>query len=188
MKPPSVSHSSDGPVTQLVRWLQSTTLFRGLAGEEVKLLLRRCGRMQAGTFDIICAENEPGEALYYILDGEVYLTRLIGEEEEFLGLLGKGSCFGEIGLLGESARTATARARRPTLLLTMQPSLLHLLPTGLSLKLIRNIAMTGSEKLKMANKVIDHLYEELHALRPRSESWQEREERFIEKLGGDPSA
>jgi CRP-like cAMP-binding protein len=173
------------PVIEMIRWLQSTTLFRGLTAEEVKLVLRRCGRMKADTFDVICAENEPGETLFYILEGQVYLTRLIGTEEEFLALLEKGSCFGEVGLLGENLRTATVRARRKTLLLTMQPSLLHLLPTPLSLKLVRNIAVTSNEKLKMANKIIERLYEELHALQPKHQDWKENEERFIERLGDE---
>ena len=177
-----------GPVAQLVRWLQSTILFRGLADEEVKLLLRRCGRLEVGMFEIICAENEPGETLFYILDGEVYLTRLVGEEEEFLALLGKGSCFGEAGLLGESMRTATIRARQKTLLLTMEASLLHLIPKDVSAKLMRNIALASNEKLKMANMIIGRLYEQLRALQPKTEDWKESEQRFIEKLGENPSA
>ncbi|MBI2177355.1 MAG: cyclic nucleotide-binding domain-containing protein [Candidatus Tectomicrobia bacterium] len=186
MSQPSETPVQGGPVAQLVNWLQSTILFRGLDDAEVKLLLRRCGRMQAGMFDVICAENEPGETLFYILDGEVYLTRLVGSEEEFLALLGKGSCFGEAGLLGESMRTATARARQKTLLLTMEASLLHLLPKEISAKLMRNIALASNEKLKMANAIIGRLYEQLHSLQPRTEDWKESEERFIEKFGENP--
>ncbi|MEK6711528.1 MAG: cyclic nucleotide-binding domain-containing protein [Nitrospinota bacterium] len=184
-QPGTPSMPIPGPVLEMVRWLQATTLFRGMADQEALLLLRQCGRMKVETFEVICAENEPGDALFYILDGQVYLTRLIGEEEEFLGMLGKGNSFGEAGLLGEEARTATVRARQPSLLLTLQPTLLHLLPNELALKLMRNIAMTGGEKLKMANRIIDRLYEELRSLRPKTQDWREDEDRFIEKFEGN---
>lgn len=182
-KPPA----ENGPVAELVRWLQTTTLFSGLTVTEVKLLLRRCGRMEAGKFEIVCGENEPGETLYYILDGQVYLTRLVGGEEEFLALLEKGACFGEAGLLGEPVRTATVRTREKTVLLTFEASLLHLIPNELSAKLMRNIALASNEKLKMANKIIGRLYEQIRSLRPDDEDWRAKEERFIERFGENPS-
>ena len=99
---------------------------------------------------------------------------------------GKGSGWGEAGLLGEGMRAAPVRARQKTLLLTMEASLLHLLPIEVSAKLMRNIAMASNEKLKMANMIIGRLYEQLRALQPKPEDWKESEQRFIEKLGENP--
>ena len=60
--------------------------------------------------EIIFDEDDPGEALYFILDGSVRISReLHGAGKEILALLTSGAYFGEMALL-EPQATRSARA------------------------------------------------------------------------------
>jgi voltage-gated potassium channel len=52
--------------------------------------------------------DEPGDALYIIQSGEV---EILARDDSPIAILGEGAFFGEMALLSNSARTATARAR-----------------------------------------------------------------------------
>lgn len=57
--------------------------------------------------ETIFAEGDRGDFLYYIVEGEVE----IGRKGKSLNMLGKGEIFGEMALLDESPRSATATAK-----------------------------------------------------------------------------
>ena len=57
----------------------------------------------------IFTEGEPGEKFYLILDGAVRITRMVaGMGEEALAVLRPGSYFGEMSLIDDAPRSATA--------------------------------------------------------------------------------
>lgn len=62
----------------------------------------------------IFRQGDPGDALYFILDGEVRISTDVHEVgEEALAHLGDGSCFGEMGLI-EADVTRSAHATAST--------------------------------------------------------------------------
>jgi NADH dehydrogenase len=62
--------------------------------------------------EIIFREGDRGDWLYIVVDGQVeVLRRVPGQGDVSLRTLGPGECFGEIAIVGESARTATVRSR-----------------------------------------------------------------------------
>jgi CRP/FNR family cyclic AMP-dependent transcriptional regulator len=67
--------------------------------------------------EIIFAEGSHGDEMYVIHSGEVELSRTINNEEKVLTVLAKDSFFGEMALLSDTTRTATAIARGRTALL-----------------------------------------------------------------------
>ena len=166
---------------EMLRFLQSTTLFGGLDDAEVGHLLRGCNRRRVKGLEYIFREKEVEESLYYLLEGRVYLTRKIGEAEEFLAVLDKGDSFGEAGLMGGGMRYATVRARTDCLLLCFGKESVDELPGDIALKFVKNIALTGVEKLLIANKMIDSLYEQLRGLQDKDAvSHEEAEDKFVE--------
>jgi len=61
--------------------------------------------------EVICEEGGHGDWLYIIADGEVDVGKHApGQGEVTLRRLTAGECFGEIALLGDHVRTATARS------------------------------------------------------------------------------
>mgnify|MGYP001601951694 FL=1 len=71
----------------------------------------------------------PGDALYIILRGAVRITKVIpGTGDEVLAVLPAGSTCGEMALIDEYPRSATAvAARRATLLVIGKPAFAALL-------------------------------------------------------------
>jgi CRP-like cAMP-binding protein len=60
--------------------------------------------------DIIFSEFEPGDNFYLIQSGRVHLVKIIGEIEKTLDIIGPPEMFGEMAILENSPRSATAIA------------------------------------------------------------------------------
>ncbi|MFP3090247.1 cyclic nucleotide-binding domain-containing protein [Treponema sp. TIM-1] len=60
--------------------------------------------------EVIFAEFEPGYTFYFIQSGRVELVKLIGDIEKILDILQPSEMFGEMSLLENSPRSATAIA------------------------------------------------------------------------------
>lgn len=67
--------------------------------------------------EYIFREGELGTEMYIIHEGQVEILNRVGEEEALLALLEKGDFFGEMSLLEELPRAASARALTATRLL-----------------------------------------------------------------------
>lgn len=65
---------------------------------------------------VIFREGTSGDWVYVILDGNVEISRTIGESKYTITVLEPGEVFGELGYLGDIKRTATARALGETTL------------------------------------------------------------------------
>jgi PAS domain S-box-containing protein len=74
--------------------------------------------------DVLFRENTFGDKLYIIIDGEVEITKRekIGEETTRLALRRKGDIFGEMSLLDEEPRFASAKAAKETQVLELSKS------------------------------------------------------------------
>jgi CRP-like cAMP-binding protein len=60
--------------------------------------------------EIIFSEFEPGDSFYLIQEGRVELVKVIGEVEKTLDILQPSEMFGEMAILEDSPRSATAIA------------------------------------------------------------------------------
>ena len=59
---------------------------------------------------IIFCEYEPGNDFYFLQDGRVKITKTIGTTQKTLDVLSQGDIFGEMAILEEEPRSATAIA------------------------------------------------------------------------------
>ena len=87
--------------------LQHVPLFEGLSKRELTEAARVGYERSYLAGTELANEGEPGDAFYVMLEGTADVQR--GGEQ--LNELGAGDFFGEIGLLGHSARTASVVAR-----------------------------------------------------------------------------
>ena len=60
--------------------------------------------------DLIFAEGEQGDMMFIIQDGKVRISKIIEKREHVLAVLGKGDFFGEMAIINNVKRTATATA------------------------------------------------------------------------------
>jgi CRP-like cAMP-binding protein len=60
--------------------------------------------------EMIFSEFEPGDTFYLIQSGRVELVKIIGDIEKTLDILGASEMFGEMAILENSPRSATAIA------------------------------------------------------------------------------
>ncbi len=108
--------TTSDPVNVLKQVAFFSLLTEDEAGELVERLVPR--RFNSG--QIIFHLGDPGGLLYIITSGKVKITHSTPEgQEALLAILGPGDYFGELALLDDSPRSATAEAIESTQTLTL---------------------------------------------------------------------
>ncbi len=69
--------------------------------------------------DVIFREGEPGSSAYILQEGAVAISKVIDGVEEELAVIGKGGIFGEMALIDDQKRMATARVRGNATIVTV---------------------------------------------------------------------
>ncbi|GAB1484945.1 Crp/Fnr family transcriptional regulator [Treponema sp.] len=90
--------------------------------------------------EIIFSEFEPGDAFYLIQSGRVELVKIIGDIEKTLDILQPSEMFGEMAILEDSPRSATAIALDPVKVLEFNRANFEVLMMGnpqIALKLLK---------------------------------------------------
>jgi CRP/FNR family cyclic AMP-dependent transcriptional regulator len=94
--------------------LAEVSLFALLDDQERALLAERVTTLKFAEGTVIFNVGDPGDSMYVVTSGDVQLSvKTKTGEEMFLESPGPGEFFGEISLLDEGPRTATARAKSP---------------------------------------------------------------------------
>jgi CRP-like cAMP-binding protein len=60
---------------------------------------------------VIIREGDIQQKIFWVLEGEVYVTRRVGDKYKVLTTLGKGEIIGEMSFFDKSVRSATVIAR-----------------------------------------------------------------------------
>ncbi len=95
-------------------------LFAGLRAEALKLVAQVAIEESHAVGTVIFKHGDVGEKLYVIVEGRVRITREVqGMGEEALAIVGPGEVFGEMALLDDSVRSATARVHERAVLLAI---------------------------------------------------------------------
>jgi CRP/FNR family transcriptional regulator, cyclic AMP receptor protein len=105
---------------------------------------------------VLFREGEPGDFMYVIQSGEVEIRRTIGEVERVLAVLPAGEFFGEMALINQRPRSATAVVRRPSRLLVIEARTFEAMIRGkteIAVRMIRTLA----GRLERANQQIEIL-------------------------------
>ena len=105
---------------EVVDLLQRVDLFEGLPAEDLGRLVEIVAGVSVAKDEVVFQEGEPGDAFYIVFKGVVEIFRAgPNETEEKLAVRRDGEAFGEMALLNDAPRSATARAREETQLLTV---------------------------------------------------------------------
>jgi CRP-like cAMP-binding protein len=101
--------------------LRTVPIFAELTDEDVVSLARLTTRRRCPKDSVVFFENEEGDSFFMILEGRIKVT-ILGDDgrEIILSVLGPGDFFGEMALLDNEPRSATAIAVEETELLLLQ--------------------------------------------------------------------
>jgi CRP-like cAMP-binding protein len=145
----------------LAEILQNIPLFRDLSPKELRILERlvHIRTYQAG--EPVFVETEPGAGMYVIRSGRVDIVlNHRSETPLMLAELEAGDFFGEMALLGDLSRSATALAReRSELIGFFHPDLMEIINIHPSIgaKISLGLARTLAERLRYTNAQLRHI-------------------------------
>ena len=116
--------------------------------------------------EVVFNEGEPGAGLYLIKKGEISIRKkIMGSDDLQLALIPERSFFGELALLDEMPRSASAIAVTQSILYGFsKPDLEHLLERNqrLGIKIIMNLSKLVSRRLVKSNENLELVQAELN--------------------------
>jgi len=129
-------------------------LFKGLNNALLRKLLIDLFEKEYDAGEIIFSEDDSGKALYIVMSGSVNIVKKVEPGYKVLASLGPGSYFGELALISEAPRFASAIAEEKTNLLIMYKSYFDNLIKGnsrISSRVLLNLAESLSEYIRSGN-------------------------------------
>ena len=127
--------------------------FWGMEDKEVGLFLKICHQEKLAKGDEVFREGDSGNDFYLIVSGEISIRT--GQKE--VARMKQGQIFGEIAMLGDARRTASAIAVEPSLLFAASRDVLSSKMPKFANKVTESIARQLSDKLREANGTIKTL-------------------------------
>jgi CRP/FNR family cyclic AMP-dependent transcriptional regulator len=142
--------------------LRQADIFDKLSAAQLELIASICEERTFQAGDIVCAEKATGDELYVIANGEIEIQlhpALTGADSEAgpqtIATLRRGQSFGEMALLDQGVRSASARcAKHDTHLIVIPRDKLMLLcdtHPQLGYRLMRNLAADVARKIRNAD-------------------------------------
>ena len=113
---------TDGEQLRRLQLLKAVPLFTGLTRRQLGKLLVKLFEKEYRTGEAIFREGDPGNALFIVLDGKVAITHAADGVEKSLATLSAGTYFGELALIDDQPRFASARADEDSVLLILYKS------------------------------------------------------------------
>ncbi|HUK42740.1 MAG TPA: cyclic nucleotide-binding domain-containing protein [Candidatus Acidoferrales bacterium] len=112
----------DNKQLQRLRFLGNVPLFAGLSQKQLGKLLVKLFEKEYAVGETVFLQGDPGKALFIVLSGRILILRSRNAVEEQVANLERGSYFGELALIDDQPRSASARAAEPTALLILYKS------------------------------------------------------------------
>ncbi len=156
--------------------LSRVPAFADLSARELRGVALIVHKREYKTGDPVFYQGDPGLGMYIIREGEVSIRISEGEgEDKELAVLSDGDFFGELALLDESPRSATAICRTDCSLIGFfRTDLFEMIEqkTDLGLKIVLRLAEILAVRLRKTDKELSKLRSQLDAVTSR---YQEHE-------------
>ena len=146
--------------------LSGIPVFDGLTGKEIAQVERILHRRQYVQDEIVFRQGEPGMGMYIIHSGTIAIVS--EPENQQLSELHDGDFFGEVALLDELPRSATAIAGNTCVVFGLfQPDLFGLIEREprLGVKIMMRLARIAGQRLRRMNDQLITLTREMDALK-----------------------
>ncbi|GMV64720.1 MAG: cyclic nucleotide-binding domain-containing protein [Candidatus Omnitrophica bacterium] len=143
--------------------LKNVSIFAGLDEKALAQASLICTSRTCHEDDVVFIEHTEGSELFIILKGEVSITLELASEEDAMPLvtLRKGDVFGELAVVDESPRSATARCLTDCEFLVIEKADLDGLMESdhdLGFTIMRNMVRLVSQRVRSANqRILDNV-------------------------------
>jgi CRP-like cAMP-binding protein len=118
-------------------------------------LFQRFGReFPQGT--VLFRDGEPGKEMYVVQQGKVHVSKKVGEVEKILATLGPGEFLGEMSILNNKPRSATATCATACKLLVIDAKTFEAMIRGnaeIAIRMIKKLA----DRLAETNEQVENL-------------------------------
>jgi len=135
--------------------IKKAAIFADLEDDELERVAEISQEQQFKFGKTIFKEDEPGNRLFIISEGEVRISRDVpGSGEEALAVLKPGACFGEMAVLDRSTRSTDAIANTDCVLLTITRSDFEMLldfDRELGYKILWSVIRLLCDRLRVTN-------------------------------------
>lgn len=148
--------------TSVYSLLRDIPLFEGLSRGELSAIESILHRREYASEEVLFHQGNPGVGMYIIREGTVEIV--YEPTGDILAELSDGDFFGELALLNETPRSATAIARTESILYGLfRPDLLGLVKRepSLGVEVLLRMSRVISERLIETNKQVQQLRERL---------------------------
>jgi CRP-like cAMP-binding protein len=150
--------------------LRDIPLFDGLSSGELSDVKAILHRREYEPGEVLFHQGNPGVGMYIIQEGTI---AIVDESTgDTIVELSDGDFFGEMALLNETPRSATAEARTESVLYGLfRPDLLGLVDRdpALGVKILLRMSRVISERLVQTNETVRELRSRLHDLESEAE-------------------
>jgi CRP/FNR family cyclic AMP-dependent transcriptional regulator len=105
---------------------------------------------------VLFREGEPGNEMYVVQQGRVNVSKRVGDVEKILSVMGPGEFLGEMSILNNKPRSATATCAEPSKLLVIDAKTFEAMIRGnaeIAIRMIKKLA----NRLQEANEQIENL-------------------------------
>jgi CRP/FNR family cyclic AMP-dependent transcriptional regulator len=142
--------------------LSKIYLFRELTPDEMDVLISISKEKKVKKNEIIFKEGDVGDTFYLIILGSVRISTMVpGVGEEALTILKEGEYFGEMALIDDAPRSASAIANDDTRLLLIEKDDFRKLlakDTGIAYKLLWVFTKTLSARLRKTDEQLKSIF------------------------------
>lgn len=142
--------------------LSQVFLFRELTPHEMNTLITISKEKRAKKNEMIFREGDVGDAFYLIVSGSIRISTFVpGVGEEALTILREGEYFGEMALIDDAPRSASAIANDDTILLLIGKDDFRKLlaqETGIAYKLLWIFTKTLSARLRKTDEQLKSIF------------------------------
>lgn len=93
-----------------ILFLRTVPIFEHMSGDELRYLAEIAEEKDLPNGSIIFNENDIGDMMYIIVKGKVKIFTETHDEHKTLAILEERECFGEMSILDDETRSASAQA------------------------------------------------------------------------------
>lgn len=144
----------------IINILREVPIFSTLSKREIKKVSLIVYERVYKEGEFLFKEGNPGAGMYIIQDGVINIESSSQSDNLVLATLGRGDFLGELSLLDETSRSATARCIKQTrVIVFFRQDLFDLIEREpiLGVKILKELAMMIGARLRETNKLL-HRY------------------------------